>query len=136
MGKDHYYDRCFFPILKVHYMKLIVWTPPILYYSIGFKKSTKKSWRQINKSVGEGLLIRHAKYYADFVKQTLYNIFFYILCNIIKPIAKKWFKPCLIFTRLFWGGWSGEYEIKPVLFLYALWVGGGKKTLFKRKKKE
>ena len=51
----------------------------------------------------------------------------------IRPISEK--KTFFIFTRLFRGGESGEYEIKPVLFLYAVSLVAATKTLFKRKEK-
>ena len=74
-----------------------------------------------------------------FIKPTLYNIFSYILFNVlidaIRPKVEKKFKTCFIFTRLFRGGQSGEYEKKSVLFLYAVGLVAATKTVFKRKEK-
>ena len=52
------------------------------------------------------------------------------LIGAIKPIAEKKFKICFIFYELF-----REYEIKPVLFLYAVGFVAAAKTLCKRKEK-
>ena len=57
------------------------------------------------------------------------------LHGAIKPIVEKKFRNCLFFTRLFRGGWSGENEIKTILFLYALGLLAASKTLYKRKEK-
>ena len=43
-----------------------------------------------------------------------------ILIGAIKPIVENKFKTCFIFTRLFRGGELRAYEMKPVLFLYAV----------------
>ena len=58
------------------------------------------------------------------------------LIGAITPIAEKKFKTCFIFTRLFRVGKSGEYEIKPVLFLYTVGLVAATKPLFKRNEKE
>ena len=55
------------------------------------------------------------------------------LIGAIKPIAEKKLKTCFIFTRLFRGWQSGEYEIKPVLLLYADRVDGSNKNFFQKK---
>ena len=57
------------------------------------------------------------------------------LIGAIKPIAEKIFKNNFILTRLLRGRQSGEYEIKPVLFLYAVGLVAATKTIFKRKEK-
>ena len=41
------------------------------------------------------------------------------LIDVIKPNVENKFKTCF-FTRLFGGGKSEEYKIKPVLFLFVL----------------
>ena len=55
------------------------------------------------------------------------------LIGAIKSIAEKKFKTHFIFTQMFKRGLSGEYEIKPVLFLYAVGLVVATQTLFKRK---
>ena len=54
----------------------------IVYYSIGFTKSTSNFWRQINKRGGRVFFYLSApNFNAGFVKPTLCNIFSYILFN-------------------------------------------------------
>ena len=84
-------------IVKQSYINRYV----IVYYSIGFKKSTSKFWRQINKSGRE-------KFYFNFVKPTPYNIFSYILFDIFnrwnQTYSRKEIQNLFYFTRLFRGG--------------------------------
>ena len=72
----------------------------IVYYSIGFKESALKFWRQFSNFWDGALLIR-CKFNAGFWKPILYNILSYTLFNVlidaIKPNVDKKFKTCFIF---------------------------------------
>ena len=58
------------------------------------------------------------------------------LIGAIKPIVEKKINIFFLFsTRLFRGGEFRAYKIKLVLFLYAVGLLAGKKTLHKRKEK-
>ena len=54
------------------------------------------------------------------------------LIDAIKPKVENKLKTCIFFARLFKGGDSEAYKIKPVLFLLALGLLAATKTLFKR----
>ena len=88
--------------------------------------------------VGVRLLGAH-NFNADFVKPTLYNIFSYILFNVFnwryQTYSRKGSQNLLYFLCdcLGEGTYSGEYKIKPVLFLYAIGFVTTTKKLFKRK---
>ena len=58
------------------------------------------------------------------------------LIGAIKPSLEKKLKTCLFLTRLFRGGESGEYKIKPVLLLYVLGLLVATLTISKRYEKE
>ena len=93
ISMNHWYDNWYYAILFCLYKSIVV------YYSIGFTKSTLEFWRQISKRGGGALLIN-----VGFVKPTPFNISSYILFNYImfligaiKPIVENKFKRCFIF---------------------------------------
>ena len=68
----------------------------IVFYRIGFTKSTYKYWRQINKSRGG-----RAKLYCWFCKTNTvqYFIVYFVLIDAIKHNVEKKFKTCCSYLR-------------------------------------
>ena len=109
----------------------------IVYYSIGFTKSTLKLCQQISKSGGGALLIRR-KILMLVSENQHCKIFFRLFClmflvGAIKPIVEKKSKTCFIFYATVQGRVVGRVRNKTSFVSLHSRFGGGNKNFILKK---